>query len=137
MPSSGWALQKAVFEALSADVDLTALIGADKIFDDVPRNAEYPYVTFGLSQLRDWETGTETGQEHLFSLHVWSRENGRKEVYETLGLLQSVLHDASLTLEGYRLINIRYEFSEARRETDGETYRGLVRFRATTEPITG
>lgn len=135
MPSSGWALQKAVFEALSGDAGLTALIGSGKIYDDVPRNAEFPYVTFGLSQQRDWATGTEEGHEHSFSLHVWSRENGRKEVHETMGKLRAVLHDAALMLDGFRLINLRYEFSEARRETDGDTYRGLVRFRATTEPI--
>ncbi|MEQ8825476.1 MAG: DUF3168 domain-containing protein [Filomicrobium sp.] len=134
MPSAGWALQKAVYQTLSSNAGLTATVGAGKVFDDVPRDADYPYVTFGLSQVRDWATGTEEGHEHVFSLHVWSRENGRKEVHEAMQHMEQALHDEALTLEGHQLINLRHEFSEARREPDGETYRGLVRFRATTEP---
>ena len=38
------------------------------------------------------------------------------------------------TLTGHRLINLRHEFSEARRDPDGETTHGIARFRAVTEP---
>ena len=48
--------------------------------------------------------------------------------------LRAALHDQPLTLSGHRLINLRHEHSEARREPDGETYHGIARFRATTEP---
>jgi hypothetical protein len=37
-------------------------------------------------------------------------------------------------MSGVRLVNLRHEFSEVRRDADGETSRGLVRFRAVTEP---
>jgi len=36
-------------------------------------------------------------------------------------------------LSGHRLINLRHEFSEARRDSDGETFHGIARFRAVTE----
>lgn len=134
MPSPSWALQKAVFAALSGDIALTALIGTGSIFDDVPRDATFPYVTFGQSQVRDWATGSEKGHEHVFTLQVWSQENGRKEVQEVLGMLEEVLHDSALTLEGHQLVNLRHEFSQSRREPDGETYRGIIRYRAVTEP---
>lgn len=135
MASSGWALQQAVFAALEANASLTALIGPGQIYDDVPRIATFPYVTFGQTQVRDWSTGSEPGNEHLFTLHVWSRENGRREVHEALGVLRDGLHEALLALDGHRLINLRHEFSETRREADGETYRGLIRYRAVTEPV--
>ncbi|KUO65534.1 MAG: hypothetical protein APF80_13215 [Alphaproteobacteria bacterium BRH_c36] len=134
MTSANWALQKAIFTTLSGAAPLTALIGADRIYDDVPGDAEFPYVTFGQSQLRDWSTGSDGGHEHVFTLNVWSRENGRREVTEAMGLLEAALHDAELTLDGHRLINLRHEFSESRREADGETYRGIIRYRAVTEP---
>ncbi|MCH9806765.1 MAG: DUF3168 domain-containing protein [Alphaproteobacteria bacterium] len=136
MASSSWALQKAVFAALTGDTSLISAIGAGKVFDDVPRTAEFPYVTFAQSQVRDWATGTDPGHEHVLTLHVWSRENGRREVHEVMDLLISALHEAHLNLAGHRLINLRHEFSEARREADGETYRGIVRYRAVTEPDT-
>ncbi len=40
-----------------------------------------------------------------------------------------------LTLAGHRLVNLRQEFAEHRREPDGETIHGIARFRAVTEPV--
>jgi len=94
-----------------------------------------PYLTFGQSLLRDWSTGTESGDEHLVTLHVWSRADGRHQTHEIMHALRQALHEQMLTLDGHRLVNLRHELSEARREADGETYRGIVRFRAVTEPL--
>lgn len=135
MTSAGWALQRAVFALLKGNAGLVAALGGERIYDDVPRDAAFPYVTFGQTQVRDWSTGSETANEHLFSLHVWSREAGRREVHDILGHLVAALHDQALTLEGFRLVNLRHEFSETRREADGETFRGLARYRAVTEPL--
>jgi hypothetical protein len=44
------------------------------------------------------------------------------------------LHDQPLTLVDHDLVNLRHEFSEARPDPDGDTYRGIVRYRAVTEP---
>ena len=50
---------------------------------------------------------------------------------------RAALHGQPLTLDGHRLINLRHEFSEARRTPDGDTYQGIARFRAVTEPVRG
>jgi hypothetical protein len=134
MASASWALQQAVFTALGADAGLISLLGGNRVYDDVPERAEFPYVTFALSNERDWSTSSEEGSEHLLTLHVWSRAAGRKEAHEIMGALRRVLHDAGLALTGYRLVNLRHEFSEARRDPDGETYHGILRYRAVTEP---
>lgn len=39
-----------------------------------------------------------------------------------------------LALAGHRLVNFRFATVDIRRESDGRTYRALVRFRAMTEP---
>jgi Protein of unknown function (DUF3168) len=135
MASAAWALQQAIFAALTADAGLVALLGGPRVYDDVPTRAEFPYVTFAQSQERDWSTGSEAGGEHILTLHVWSRGGGRKETAEIMGAVREVLHDAALELSGFRLANLRHEFSDARRDPDGETYHGIVRFRAVTEPV--
>ena len=135
MPSASWALQQAVFAALAEDAALLALLGGPRIYDDVPQGTAFPYVTFALSQVRDWSTSTEAGAEHTLTLHVWSQAKGRKETHEIMSALGSALHEQPLSLTGHRLINLRLEQSDARRETDGETYHGIVRFRAVTEPM--
>jgi len=134
MASAGWALQKAVYAALAADPSVTALIGAGKVFDDVPREAEFPYIAFGQGLERDWSMGSADGREHVLVLHVWSRHSGRRETFEVMEAVRDALHDQPLTLCGHRLVNLRHEISEARRADDGETYQGVVRFRAVTEP---
>ncbi len=135
MASAGWELQKAIRQALAADAGLTALIGGARVFDDAPRDAPFPYVTFGQSTIQDWSTGSEDGDEHLITLHVWSRAAGRRETHEIMGALRAALGAAALAPVGHRVVNLRYEFGEARRDPDGETYHGIVRYRAVTEPM--
>ena len=135
MATASWALQQAIFDALTGDAPLIALLGAARIYDDVPQRTPHPYVTIGQSTIRDWSTGTDDGAEHLLTLHVWSRAGGRREAHEIMGALRDAVHDRLLPLAGHRLVNLRHELSEARREADGDTYHGIVRFRAVTEPI--
>ena len=135
MANASWELQRAVFDAVATDVGVIALLGGAKVFDDVPRASDFPYVTFGQSIERDWSTGGDDGGEHLITLHVWSRENGRREVHEIVGAVREALHLQDLNVSGHRLVNLRHEFSDTRREADGETYHGVVRFRAVTEVL--
>lgn len=134
MASAGLELQKAIYGALKADVALTGLMGAARIHDDVPQRTQFPYVSFGRSLCRDWSTGTESGHEHVVTLHAWSRAAGRREVHEIMAAIERVLHDATITIAGHRLVNLRHEVSDARRDPDGDTYHGVVRYRAVTEP---
>lgn len=135
MASASLALQQSVFQALTGDAALLSLLGGARVYDDVPVRAEFPFVTFAQTSERDWSTGTEAGEEHIFTLHIWSRAHGRKETQEIIGALREVLHDQSLSLTGYRLVNLRHETSDSRREGDGETFHGIVRYRAVTEPV--
>jgi len=133
--SAAWELQKAIYAALRADAPLAALLGAARIYDDVPRGAAFPYVTFGPSTTRDWSTGTETGAEHIVTLRAWSKAGGEREVHQILDTVRAALEGATLAIEGQRLVNFRYEASETQRGADGETFAGAARFRAVTEPL--
>ncbi len=135
MPSAGWALQKAIYEKLIADTELTSLLGGPHVHDDVPRGTAPPYVTIGQSTVRDWSTGSEDGQEHMLTLHVWSRAVGRRQIQEMMAAVHASVHGATLSLTGHRLVNLRHELTESRRDTDGETYHGIMRYRAVTEPV--
>ena len=135
MTSADWALQEAIHSALIGDGSVLKLLSGPHVYDDVPRGVGYPYVTFGQSTLSDWSTMTDTGSEHVVSLHVWSQSAGRKETLAVMQALRAALHDKALTVAGHQLINLRHEFSEARRDVDGESFRGLVRLRGRTQPL--
>jgi hypothetical protein len=132
MPAPAAELQKAVFDALAGDVALSALVG-QRIHDHAPANVTFPYITFGRTSLYDWSTGTESGTEQLFTLHVWSKAKGRKEVLEIMEIARARLADAALELDEHQLVNLRLEFSEARYDEDLSVHHGLLRFRAVTE----
>ena len=127
------ALQKAVVATLLADGSVGALI-ADRIYDAPPRDAAFPYLTIGEVRTADWSTATEAGAEHRLTLNVWSRERGKRQCYEVMEAIEAALHDAALGLDDHALVNLRFEFAETRRDPDGITYHGVVRFRAVTEP---
>jgi hypothetical protein len=128
-----WLLQQSIFAALSADAQLTALLGPGRIFDDVPQGTPLPYVTLGHIAAQDWSAGSEDGTEHVLTVHVWSGAAGKKQAHELLGAIHAALHDQPLAVAGHRLVNLRHERSEIRRTSDG--VHGTARFRAVTEPL--
>lgn len=124
-------LQKAVFMALKGDAELAAEIG-DRVFDHAPANVEFPYITFGSTSIFDWDTGTESGTEHLFTLHIWSKAKGKKEALAIMDLAGHALGEA-VVLQNHHLVNLRLEFAEARYDEDLSVYHGLLRLRAVIE----
>jgi hypothetical protein len=134
MASSSAALQAAIYTRLAGDAALSIILGGARVYDHVPRNAAYPYVAFAGSVERDWSTGSEEGHEHLVTIHAWTRGGGHREADEVLAAVRTALHDHPLALDGWRLVNLRHEFSEVRRDRGGEVFHGLTRFRAVTEP---
>jgi hypothetical protein len=128
-------LQKAVFDALAADAAVTALLGGGKIYDHAPANVAFPYLTFGRTSIFDWSTGTESGTEQLFTLHVWSKTKGKKETLAIMEAVRALLDDAALELDEHHLVNMRLEFAEERYDEDLSVHHGLLRFRAVTEEI--
>ena len=133
MTSPAADLQKAVFEALTGDAGLVALLGGPRVFDHAPADAAFPYVTFGRTSIYDWSTGTESGTEQLFTIHIWSKAKGKKETLDIMELARARLDQAPLALAGHHLVNFRLEFAEARHDDDLALHHGLLRFRAVTE----
>jgi len=133
--SASWQLQQGVYGALSANAALTTLLGGSRVYDDVPHAAPYPFVTMGQTSSSDYGTSTEDGEEHIVTLHVWSAFGGRGEAQQIMGAIRDALHNATLALTGHTLVNFRQQFADVRREGDGITIHGLVRYRAVTQPM--
>ena len=135
--TSSLALQRAMRARLIAHAPLVALLGGPAIYDDVPQGMREPYVSFGDIATRDWSTNVDRGEEHLVTLHVWSRQRGKKEAYDIIAEIDAALDGASLALEGHRLINLATTFWTVMRDAPSELYRGVVRLRAATEQVSG
>jgi hypothetical protein len=134
MSVASLALRQALHAGLNGFAPLTDLLGGPKVFDEPPRSVAFPYVTLGDAQTNDWSTDTSAGHEHTVLLHIWSRQGGQKEAHLIAGELVAALETIILDPAGQRLVNLRFATADIRREQDGRTWHGVVRFRAVTEP---
>src|SRR5947199_9970375 len=118
--ASSLALQRAMRARLIAHAPLLALLGGPAIYDDVPQGTREPYVSFGDIATRDWSTKGDRGEEHFATLHVWSRQRGKKEAYDISAEIDAALDGAALTLDGHRLINLATTFWTVTRDPPSE-----------------
>ena len=133
MTSASWAVQQAVYAMLSADAAVRDIAG-DRVFDAVPRGAAFPYIVIGDAAETDASTATEQASEHSLEIRVWSRGGGTRESKLAANAVRQALDGASLALGGHTLVDLRFVSADFGRDSDGETYRAVVRFRALTEP---
>ncbi|MEO9341127.1 DUF3168 domain-containing protein [Mesorhizobium sp. SB112] len=127
-------LQKAIFDCMETDEALIAALGGSRIFDHVPVNAQFPYISFGRTSMYDWSTSTEHGSEQFFTLHIWSKDKGKRQALDILELAKSRLETAALEPAAHHLVNLIFDFAEVRQNEDLSLYHGLLRYRAVLEP---
>ena len=124
-----FALQSTIFSTLNNDNTLTNTLGAG-VFDEVLENATYPFVSIGEETAVDYSTKDLDGGEFTINIHVWSQYKGAKQTKEIMDRVHDLLHDSSLSVSGFNLVNLRFEFSDILRDPDGVTRHGVMRFRA-------
>ncbi len=126
------ALRKAIRAYLLADAGFAAML-SDKFYDEAPRGMEPPYALFADAQLRDWSADLSPGAEQFFTIGVTSTMRGLTEALELAQRIVSLLNEAPLVLQDHRLIDLRFQSMETRRDQNGRIARVNLRFRATTE----
>lgn len=122
-------LQGAIIAALKADASVDALVG-DRIYDRVPVNASFPYVSWGIPDQVDDSNDCSDIVEVNVTLHVWSRDYGSVKATQIAGAIRDALHDADLSLTDNALIYIIHRNTAAGPSEDGITTHLMVMFRA-------
>lgn len=127
------ALQAAIFQRLSGDPALGALVG-DSVYDSVPPgDTTGTYVAIGPEEVRDASTKTGRGASHEVSVSVVTDEAGFAAAKVVAGAVSDALSGASLVLARGRLVGIWFQRAFARRDGDGTRRRIDLIFRARTE----
>ena len=129
MSIGSFALQSSIYSTLSNDNNLTSTLGAS-VFDDVPENTSYPYIVLGEDTANEYDTKDVNGSTSSLTIHVWSEYKGSKETKQIMDRVHDLLHDSNISVSGFNLINLRFEFSDIMRDPDGITRHGVIRFRA-------
>lgn len=111
-------LQRAVYDALVADVGLGALVGSHVYDAPLPLDgAVIPpdYVLLGSERSRDRSSKTSQGAVHDFTVEVHSNGQGFSKSKKVAGAVCESLLDAELTLETGTCVYLR--FLRARADT--------------------
>ena len=124
-----FALQTTIYSTLSSDNTLTSTLGSG-VYDEVVEGATYPFVALGEETAIDYGTKDINGGETTINVHIWSQYKGSKETKQIMDRIHDLLHDSNLSVTGFNLINLRFEFSDIMRDPDGVTRHGVMRFRA-------
>ena len=75
-------LQGALVTALKADAALTAIAGADGVFDAAPRGRPAPYVVIARHDVVQRDGDGAPGREHRLLLHCWGDQPSRKRALD-------------------------------------------------------
>ena len=129
MSDHSFELQKTIFTTLNGDNTITSTFSAT-VHDHVPQGTSFPYIVIGEETMTD-ESSAKTLDFNNFTLtiHIFSRNRGRKEAKQIMARIYELLHNQNLSVTGADHINTRFEFSDVIKENDGLTYHGVQRFR--------
>lgn len=123
-----FAFQQAIYSALNVSALTSDLSCA--VLDEVKQSQNYPFLTIGEETAIDYSTKDVVGGEYTVNIDVWSQYKGSKETKQIMDKVHDLLHNNNLSVTGFNLINLRFEFSDILRDPDGVTRHGVMRFRA-------
>lgn len=125
------AIQKAIVAAIQA---ASPAICAGRIYDIVPDDAQFPYLSFGPFQTVGNRADCYDGSETFVEVNVWSRAVGFPEAKGIADRVREELDRAELTLDGHTLELFDFQDARALRDPDGITSRVILNFRALSQP---
>ncbi|WP_323782711.1 DUF3168 domain-containing protein [Thalassovita sp.] len=126
------ALQQAVYQHLSSDAGVTALVGG--VFDEIPAGDLPPiYVSLGPETAKDRSDKTGDGAEHEFVVSVISDQAGFLSAKQASVAISDALIGADLVLSRGLLIGLWFVKAVAKREASSNVRRIDMKFRARVE----
>jgi|GEM_PF-5644349 len=130
-------LLDAILGHLRADADMQQVFGAQpRIFDDLGgANPLYPYLVVTRHEVTNVEAQNVKLLDHLIDLQVMTRWRGREGAREAVGLVRRLVDRPQLALPQHRLSWCHSVFSDTLMLKDLQTFKGIVRIKARTTPI--
>jgi Protein of unknown function (DUF3168) len=127
-------LQGAIVARLKADPAVTTLVNS-RIYDAVPTNAVFPYVSIGpVDSLQD-DFDCINGLVVAQQIDCWSRGVGYPEAKKMVDAVRAALHDreADMPLATNAMSLLECRNTRFTRDPDGLTSHGILSFEAAIE----
>lgn len=109
-------LQTAIYQKLTGAPALMALVSG--VFDEVPEDAAYPYVSIGSILETPDDAHDGQGLNSFVTLHVWSKALGFAEAYDVFAALDSALDRVPLAVAGFKDVSIVHVSHQSLKDPD-------------------
>lgn len=126
-------LQALIYNRLTTNAGVTAIVGT-RVYDNPPSNADFPYVSFGPSDVVEDDADCITGRIETIQIDCWSRyQGGFKEVKSLADAVKKALHRYNGALTVNALVEMTVQSVRHFRDPDGITSHGVVTVQAIVE----
>lgn len=97
-----------------------------RVFDCVQKDAVYPYIVVGETNVTNKETTTSMVEDVGITLHVYSQARNRDEASQIIQFLGFVLNNG-IEIDYYSFIKSRIDTQEVITDIDQYTKHGIIR----------
>ena len=125
-------LQKVIIQTLSNDADVKEIVDG-RVFDSVPKEAEFPYVSLGPMTSDTTLADCLELDNISIQIDVWSRDVASEEMRELANAVRRALTKSDLALEKNGLVLFNHENTRELRDHDGLTSHAAVNFEAVVQ----
>lgn len=133
MASPSVELQTLIFERLLADAAVAALV-ADRVYDGVPEDVAFPYLSFGPSDWTPDDADCIEGRRETVQIDVWTRDSRRLwKAKEIADAVAAALHSYDGAMPTHALSEMEVVQVQVFPDEDGETAHAVVIIEALIE----
>lgn len=126
-------LQALIYQRLVADAGVHAVV-ADRIYDNPIGKDDFPYVSFGPSDVVEDDADCITGRIETIQIDCWSRyQGGFKEVKTLADAVKKALHRYAGEMSVNALVEMTVQSVRHFRDPDGITSHSVVTVQAIVE----
>lgn len=110
-------------------------VSSGRVYDDVPENPVFPYISMGPCQVLPDKASCIDGSECYPQLDAWSRAVGFPEVKRIVKEVLAALDDRELVVPGFQLVLFEYVSVNYFHDPDGKTRHAAITFHALLQPL--
>lgn len=132
MKSATNELQTVIVHTLKADADVAGIVEG-RVYDDVPADAEFPYISLGPMISGTTLADCFEIDDISVQIDAWSRDTGSTEMRELADAARRALTKADFELGNNGLITFNHERTRELRDPDGLTSHAVIEFETSVE----
>ncbi|MCM3070819.1 DUF3168 domain-containing protein [Staphylococcus warneri] len=114
-----------IYNKLKSNPIINQQLGG-RVFDCVQKDAVYPYIVVGETNVTNDETTTSMVEDVGITFHVYSQAYNRNEASQIIQFLGYVLN-SEIEIENYSFIKSRIDTQEVITDIDQYTKHGIIR----------